>query len=278
MIEIGNINTLKILRGTRVGLFLGDDDVDVDDLLLPTKYAPKEFEIGDEIEVFCYLDHEERPIATTLKPFIKRNGFGFLRVAEVNEYGAFLDWGLEKHLLLPFREQRFKLKEGDWCVVYCYLDDKSFRLVASTRLHKFLSNEQLELQQNDQVDLLVFRKSDLGWDVVVNNKHKGLIFASEVFQDIAIGDELKGYVKKIRQDAKLDITLQPIGIDKLDPAAQAIYEKLIAEEGVLRVHDKSSPEDIKAIFQMSKKTFKRAIGSLYKNRKIDIRKDGIYKI
>lgn len=255
---------------------MGDDDVD--DLLLPTKYAPREFEIGDELEVFCYLDHEERPIATTLEPYIKRNGFGFLRVAEVNEYGAFLDWGLEKHLLLPFREQRSKVDQGEWCVVHCYLDEKSFRLVASTRLNKFLNNEQLEVKQNDQVDLLVFRRSDLGWDVIVNDKHKGLVFANEVFQDISIGDKLKGYVKKIRPDGKIDISLQAIGLDKLEPAAQTIYNKLLSDEGVIRLHDKSSPEDIRAIFQMSKKTFKRAIGSLYRQRKIDIREDGIYKI
>ena len=276
MIELGNYNTLKILRGTRVGLFLGDDDVD--DLLLPTKYAPKDFEIGDEIQVFCYLDHEERPIATTLEPFIKRNCFGFLRVAEVNNYGAFLDWGLEKHLLVPFREQRSKLGPGEWYVVYCYLDEKSFRLVATTRLNKFLSNEELEVKQNDQVDLLVFRQSDLGWDVIVNNKHKGLVFANEVFQNVQVGEKLKGYVKKIRPDGKIDISLQAIGLERLEPAAKAIYEKLLSEEGVLKIHDKSSPEDIKAMFQISKKTFKRAIGSLYKERKIDIRPDGIYKI
>ncbi len=276
MIELGNYNTLKILRGTSVGLFLGDEDVD--DLLLPTKYAPKDFEIGEELRVFCYLDHEERPIATTLTPFIKRNDFGFLRVAEVNDFGAFMDWGLEKHLLVPFREQRSKMISGQWYVVHCYLDEKSFRLVASTRLNKFLNNDQLSVVVGDEVDLLVSRASDLGWDVIVNNSHNGLVFASEVFQDIRVGEQLKGYVKKIRPDRKLDIALQPIGPLKLEPAAEIIYDRLLAEGGALKLHDKSPPEDIRATFEMSKKTFKKAIGTLYKERKIEIRPDGIYKI
>lgn len=276
MIELGNYNTLKILRGTSVGLFLGDDDVD--DLLLPTKYAPTDFEIGDEIKVFCYLDHEERPIATTLDPFIKRDEFGFIRVAEVNEFGAFMDWGLEKHLLVPFREQRTRMNPGEWYVVYCYLDEKSFRLVASARVNRFLSKEHPKYRFNDEVQLLVSRKSDLGWDVIVDNQFKGLVFSNEVFQQIKVGDRIAGFVKKVRPDGKLDITLQPVGLVKLDPAATQIYDRLLDEGGVLNIHDKSSPQDIMAMFQMSKKTFKRAIGSLYKQRRIEIKEDGIYKI
>ncbi|MCW5516601.1 S1 RNA-binding domain-containing protein [Muriicola sp. Z0-33] len=276
MIELGNYNTLKILRGTSVGLFLGDDDVD--DLLLPNKYAPTDFEIGDEIRVFCYLDHEERPIATTLDPFIKRDEFGFIRVAEVNEYGAFMDWGLEKHLLVPFREQRIRMNPGEWYVVYCYLDEKSFRLVASARVNRFLSKDHPKYRVNDEVQLLVSRKSDLGWDVIVDNQFKGLVFSNEVFQQIKVGDRLAGFVKNVRPDGKLDITLQPIGLVKLDPAATQIYDRLLEEGGVLNIHDKSSPQDIMAMFQMSKKTFKRAIGSLYKQRRIEIKEDGIYKI
>ncbi len=276
MIELGNYNTLKILRSTSVGLFLGDEDVD--DLLLPTKYVPEDFEIGAELTVFCYLDNEERPIATTLRPYIKRNDFGFLRVAEVNDFGAFMDWGLEKHLLVPFREQRIKMTAGQWYVVHCYLDEKSFRLVASTRLNKFLDTGLADLEVSDEVKLLVSRKSDLGWDVIVNNRFKGLVFENEVFQKLEVGDFLPGYLKSIRPDGKLDIILQPMGVKVLEPAAQKIYDKLIEAEGMLRVHDKSDPEDIKALFQMSKKTFKKAIGTLYRERKIEIREDGIYKL
>ncbi len=276
MIQLGNFNTLKILRSTSVGLFLGDDDVD--DLLLPNKYVPETYEIGDDLTVFCYLDHEERPIATTITPFVKRNEFAFLRVAEVNDYGAFLDWGLEKHLLVPYREQRFKMTAGSWHVIYCYLDEKSFRLVGSTRLNRFFDNDNLEVRINEEVNLLVYRKSDLGWDVIVNNKYRGLIFASEVFKEVAEGDQLVGYIKRIRPDNKLDITLQPQGAKVLEPAAAMIYEKLVAQDGFIRLHDKSSPDEIKEWFQMSKKTFKKAIGTLFRERKIEIKSDGIYKI
>ncbi|MFC2148245.1 S1 RNA-binding domain-containing protein [Bacteroidota bacterium] len=276
MIELGNYNTLKILRETDVGLFLGDDDVD--DLLLPSKYVPDEFNIGDDISVFCYLDHEERPIATTLKPLIKRNTFGWLKVAEVNEFGAFMDWGLEKHLLVPFREQQTKMIEGESYVVFCYLDEKSFRLVASSRLNKFAKNEEISLNPNDEVDLLVSRQSELGWDVIINNKYQGLVFNSEVFQPMQVGGTLKGYVKKIREDNKVDVVLKPIGYLGLEPAAKKIFEQLELAGGYISLHDKSAPEEIQEMFQMSKKTFKKAIGTLYRNRKIEIKNDGIYSV
>jgi len=276
MIELGNYNTLKILRETAVGLFLGDDDVD--DLLLPLKYVPDDFRIGDDINVFCYLDHEERPIATTLKPLIKRNSFGCLRVAEVNDFGAFLDWGLEKHLLVPFREQQTKMIEGESYVVFCYLDEKTFRLVASSRLDKFTENEEISLNPKEEVDLLVSRRSELGWNVIINNKYEGLVFKSEVFQPMKVGATLKGYVKKIREDNKIDISLKPIGHLGLEPAAKQIFEQLELANGYIPIHDKSSPEDIQEMFQMSKKTFKKAIGALYKERKIEIKSDGIYQV
>jgi hypothetical protein len=276
MIELGNYNTLKILRETDVGLFLGDEDVD--DLLLPSKYVPDEFNIGDDISVFCYLDHEERPIATTLKPLIKRNTFGWLKVAEVNEFGAFMDWGLEKHLLVPFREQQTKMIEGESYVVFCYLDEKSFRLVASSRLNKFAKNEEISLNPNDEVDLLVSRQSELGWDVIINNKYQGLVFNSEVFQPMQVGATLKGYVKKIREDNKVDVVLKPIGYLGLEPAAKKIFEQLELAGGYISLHDKSAPEEIQEMFQMSKKTFKKAIGTLYRNRKIEIKNDGIYSV
>ena len=276
MIELGNYNELTILRSTSVGLFLGDDDVD--DLLLPAKYEPEDFEIGDKIEVFCYLDHEERPIATTLKPFIKRNSFAYLRVAEVNEIGAFMDWGLEKHLLVPYREQRNKMVAGSWEVVYCYLDEKSFRLVASSRLSKFLNNESVNLRVNEEVSLLVYRRSELGWDVVVNNMHRGLIFHSDVFQKIQVGDTLQGFVKQIRPDKKLDIVLQPIGLKALEPAADQIFQALQEQGGFLKLNDSSSPEEIRSVLSMSKKTFKKAIGTLYKDKKITLEDDGIHLV
>jgi uncharacterized protein len=276
MIELGNTNTLTILRSTSVGLFLGDQDVD--DLLLPNKYVPESWEIGDSIEVFCYLDHEERPVATTLQPYVKRNQFGFLRVAEVNDYGAFMDWGLEKNLLVPFKQQRSRMEEGKWYVIYCYLDEKSFRLVGTSKLDAFLSNDNLTVKEGEEVDLLISRKSDLGWDSVVNGRHKGLVFFSDVFKKLSVGDQLKGYIRQIRPDGKLDVVLEPIGQKSRLSSADRIYSLLLEENGYLPLHDKSDPADIKQSLQMSKKIFKKAIGTLYRERKIEIKADGIYKV
>jgi hypothetical protein len=274
MIELGNYNTLEILRDTSVGLFLGDEEGN--DVLLPNKYVPKMYEIGDMLTVFCYLDYDERPIVTSLTPLIIRNTFQLLKVVEVNNIGAFLDWGLEKHLLVPFSEQRIKMQEGQWYVVYCYLDEKSFRLVASNKLDKFLNNEELGIAINDEVNLIVTRQNDLGWDVIINNKHKGLVYQNEVFKKISVGDNIKGFIKNIRPDHKIDVSLQAIGYVSVEPAANIIYQILKKEGGYLNLHDKSSPEEISSRLQMSKKIFKKSLGTLYKDRKITIKPDGIY--
>ncbi len=274
MIYLGKFNNLSILRETSVGLFLGDDDGT--DILLPNKYKPDSYQIGDKLDVFCYLDHQERPVATTLKPYVQRDRFALLRVAEVNEIGAFMDWGLEKHLLVPFKEQRFKMVEGQSYVVYCYLDEVTFRLVASNKLDKFLSNNTLDLEVGEEVTVLLTRESDLGWDVIVNNTHKGLIYANEIFKKLAVGDKLRAYVKKIREDQKLDISLQPIGIAVIEPSSQKIIDFLKDNDGYMELNDKSSPEAIKDTFEMSKKTFKKALGSLYKDKVILLKDDGVY--
>ena len=276
MINLGELNTLAILRDTSVGLFLGDTKGN--DILLPNKYVPESYEIGEELTVFCYLDYDERPVATTLEPEIMVNEFQLLCVAEVNDYGAFLDWGLEKHLLVPFREQRVKMVEGQWYVVYCYLDKRTNRLVASNKLDNFLDNDELTIQENDEVELVVIRLTDLGWEVIINNKHKGLVYTNEIFKKIAVGDNTKGVIKKIRPDSKIDVSLQPLGTKILEPAANKIYEVLIANNGFLELHDKSDPEDIRQELQMSKKTFKKGIGTLYRARKIEIKEDGIHLI
>ncbi|WP_340158564.1 S1-like domain-containing RNA-binding protein [uncultured Maribacter sp.] len=273
MIELGRINNLEILRDTSVGLFLGDEEGN--DVLLPNKYVPTGYEIGQKIKVFCYLDYDERPVATTLEPDIMLGEFRLLQVAEVNEFGAFMEWGLEKHLLVPFREQRVKMKEGQWYVVHCYLDERSGRLVASNKLDKFLSNDTVDLKEWEQVDLVVTRQTDLGWEVIVNERHKGLVYFNEVFKPINIGDVIPGCVKTIRKDNKLDISLQPLGAKVLEPAAKKIYEVLVENGGFLGLHDKSAPEEIRDVFQMSKKTFKKGLGTLYKDRKIKIESEGI---
>ncbi len=274
MIELGKYNTLTVLRDTRVGLFLGSGEEA--EILLPLKYVPEGSEVGDSLEVFCYLDHEQRPVATTLTPAILRDSFAPLKVVEVNKFGAFMDWGLEKHLLVPFREQPVQMKEGEVHVVFCYLDPKSSRLVGSARLDRFLDNESLTVKEGQQVPLLVYSETPLGFGVVVQDRHKGLLFRDQVHQRIGVGSALTGYVKAIRPDRKLDIVLEPVGYRKLEPAAERIFAELNTAGGYLPLHDKSDPGEIQQQLQMSKKVFKRGVGILYRERRIEIRPDGIY--
>jgi hypothetical protein len=274
MIHLGEYNILEILRDTEPGLFLGDGaDGEV---LLPNRYVPEVFEIGDKIEVFVYLDNEERPVATTDKPYIKKGDFALLRCNQVTDFGAFLDWGLVKELFCPFREQAFKMKAGGWYLVHCYLDDETQRLVGSSKTNRFLDNKELKVAQFDEVDLIVSHPSELGMNVIVNKTHLGLIFRDDIYKDLSVGDRLKGTVKKVRNDNKLDITLNQIGYRNIEPNAEHILNELHDNSGFLPLNDKSDPEKIKDMMQMSKKSFKKAIGSLYKERQIEIKEDGIY--
>ncbi|WP_411766890.1 S1 RNA-binding domain-containing protein [Winogradskyella sp. A3E31] len=274
MIKLGEYNNLEILRDTEPGLFLGDNEDN--EVLLPNRYVPKSFEIGDTIKVFVYLDNEERPVATTDQPFITKGDFAVLRCNAVTKFGAFLDWGLVKELFCPFKEQAFKMKKGGWYLVYCYLDEETDRLVASSKTNHFLDNTNLEVAQFDEVDLIVSHPSEMGMNVIVNKKHLGLVFKDDIYKDISVGDQLKGIVKKVRPDNKLDISLSQIGYRNIEPNAEFILNELQDNSGFIPLHDKSSPEDIKTQLQMSKKSFKKAIGSLYKERQIEIKDDGIY--
>ena len=273
MIELGTYNQLQILRDTDPGLFLGDDEGN--EVLLPNRYAPQLFDIGDTIDVFVYLDNEERPVATTDTPYIQKGGFALLRCNEVSTYGAFLDWGLVKELFCPFKEQVFKMKPGGWYLVHCYLDPKTNRLAASSRTNRFLDNTALSVAKFEEVDLIISHPSDLGINVIVNNKHLGFIYKNDIYSDLNIGDKLKGIVKKVRSDNKLDIVLGQIGYRSIEPNAQKVLDALLDNNGFLELHDKSAPEDIKNQLEMSKKNFKKAIGSLYKSRKIEITTKGI---
>ncbi len=277
MIEIGKYNTLKILRDTKVGLFLGNDQGE--DILLPNKYVPREFEIGEELAVFVYLDHEERPVATTLEPYVLLNEFALLRVNYVNEFGAFLNWGLEKDLMVPFREQARPMEKGKRYLVYCYLDEKTNRLVASSKINQFLNNDSLTVAVGDEVDLIVSHITDLGINVIINEKHKGLLYKDEVYDDaVRTGDRARGYIKTIRPDNKIDVALQKQGYASVEPNAERILDELRASRGFLRLNDNSHPEDIRTVLKMSKKTFKKAIGLLYKEKLIEIKDDGIYLV
>lgn len=276
MIEIGKYNTLEILRQTKVGLFLGNGN-EAEDILLPNKYVPRQYEIGDEITVFVYLDHEERPVATTLEPYILLNEFALLRVNYTNRVGAFMDWGLEKDILVPFKEQAREMEKGKRYLVYLYMDEKTGRLVASSKTNQFLDNEHLTVENGEEVDLIVSHITDLGINVIINGKHKGLLYKDEVYDDsIRTGDKLRGFIKNIRPDHKIDVSLQEQGYGNVEPNAEKVLAELKANRGFLRLNDNSHPEDIKTVLKMSKKTFKKAIGALYKERIIDIKDDGIY--
>lgn len=273
MIEIGKYNTLKIARDTKVGLYLTDGQTDI---LLPNKYVPDEYKIGDEIAVFVYLDHEERPVATTLEPYIFLNEFALLRVNYTNKFGAFMNWGMEKDLFVPFKEQARPMEQGKRYLVYMYIDDKTKRLVASSKTNQFLNNYEITVEVGEEVDLIVSHITEVGINVIINEKHKGLLYKNEVFEDLRTGDRIIGFIKNIRPDGKIDVSRQPFGMERVDASAQAILDELKASRGFLRLNDDSHPEDIKTVLQMSKKTFKKAIGTLYKQKLIDIKEDGIY--
>jgi predicted RNA-binding protein (virulence factor B family) len=273
--EIGYYNTLKIARETKVGLFLTDGK---DDVLLPLKYVPKEYNIGDELIVFVYLDHEERPVATTLEPYILLDEFGLLRVNYVNNIGAFLDWGLEKDILVPFKEQARPMEKGKRYLVFAYMDEKTNRIVASSKTNQFLNNENITVQVGEEVDLIISHITDLGINVIINDSYKGLLYKDQVYDDIRTGDRMKGFIKTIRPDNKIDVSLQKLGYDNIEPNAEKILDELRASRGFLRLNDNSHPEDIKTILKMSKKTFKKAIGALYKEKRIEIKDDGIYLV
>lgn len=275
MMEIGYYNTLKIARETKVGLFLTDGK---DDVLLPLKYVPKEYNIGDELIVFVYLDHEERPVATTLEPYILLDEFGLLKVNYVNNIGAFLDWGLEKDILVPFKEQARPMEKGKRYLVFTYMDEKTNRIVASSKTNQFLNNENITIQVGEEVDLIISHITDLGINVIINDIHKGLLYKDQVYDDIRTGDRMKGFIKTIRPDNKIDVSLQKLGYENIEPNAEKILEELRASRGYLRLNDNSNPEDIKTVLKMSKKTFKKAIGALYKEKRIEIKDDGIYLV
>jgi len=273
MIQLGEFHDLIIIRETDHGIYLENEEGD--EVLLPNKYVPETWMVHDKIKVFVYLDHDERPVATTLKPKIKRDQFANLTCVEVSKFGAFLDWGLEKHLFVPFKEQVIPMQKGERYLVFCYLDLETERLAASSKVHSFLDNSVLTVKPFEEVDLLVSNQTDLGFNVIINQLHLGLIYQDEVFKPLHIGDEIKGFIKKIREDNKIDISLQRPGYRSIEPNAQKILDKLKTAGGFIDLTDKSAPDDIKNRLQMSKKSFKKAVGTLYKQRLIEIREDGL---
>lgn len=275
MMTVGTFNTLTISRRTNIGLYLTDGTQDV---LLPKKYLPQYFEIGDEIEVFIYLDHEERLVATTIEPYIFLNEFALLKVNYINDFGAFMDWGLEKDLFVPFREQARPMSVGKYYMVYMFLDEKTNRLVGSSKLNQFLNNSEIAVEVGEEVDLIVSHITEAGINVIINEKYKGLMYQNETFEDFRTGDRIIGYIKNIRPDGKIDVSRTKIGFDKISDTASKILFELEANNGFLGLSDKSHPDEIKTVLGMSKKTFKQTVGVLYKERKILIKDNGIYKL
>lgn len=273
MVEIGKYNILKIVKDLDFGVYLqGDGDQEI---LLPARYVPKNVKPGDEVEVFIYHDNEGRIIATTARPKATVGEFAFMEVKSVSNAGAFLDWGLMKDLLVPFREQKMPMREGKWYLVYVRVDHVTGRIMASARIEKFLNNQPPKYEHNQEVDMLVADETDLGYKVIVNNQHSGMLYHNEVFRRLEKGERLKGYVKEVREDEKIDLSITPLGYAKVEGIAGVILESLKAQGGYLEVHDKSEPELIYSLFRCSKKAFKQAIGTLYKQHLIRLEDKGI---
>ncbi len=240
------------------------------EILLPNKYVPVGLKMGEMVEVFIYTDSEDRIIATTAEPKIKLNSLAFLKCVDVNQYGAFFEWGIEKDLLVPFAEQANPVSSGKTYLIYLYRDNVTNRLVGSTKIGKFIKQNTLEIKAGDQVDLLVSGETEIGYKVIVNGKHYGMVFKNEVFKPIKLGDKLTGYLQRVRKDNKLDITINSASLSDVEVLSNRIYERILKEKGLLNFSDKSDPEVIYKEFQVSKKAFRRAVGLLYSDRKVII--------
>lgn len=276
MIYLGQKNTLSILRSSAVGLYLTDDEQN--NVLLPNKFTTPEQKIGDKIEVFVYTDSEDRPVATTQEPLIQLNQFAALRVVDIAPFGAFMDWGLDKDLLVPAKQQAVPMHNGETHVVYLYLDEETDRLAASSKLNRFFVNEHLDLKVGEEVDILIFEDHFLGYFAVINDAYKGLIYKDEVFRDLEVGERMKAWVKKIKPTKEVDLSIQKIGFARFDDLKDILYDYLKANNGFIALTDDSTPDEIADALHISKKAFKKSLGMLYKKRLVRIEKDGVYLV
>ena len=272
-IELGRFNLLKVVKEVEFGMYLdGGEDGEI---LLPLRYVPEGCQPGDELNVFIYLDSEERLVATTLTPLVQVGEFACLEVAWVNEYGAFLNWGLMKDLFVPFREQKMKMQVGRKYVVHAHLDEESYRIVASAKVERYLLKEKPEYTPEAEVNILIWQKTDLGFKAIIDNKYSGLLYENEIFSSIETGMEMKAFVKQVREDGKVDLILQKPGFEKVDDFAKTLLDYIKEQGGRIHLNDKSPAEDIYDTFGVSKKTFKKGVGDLYKKRLITLHEDGI---
>ena len=267
-LQLGRFNLMRVARFTDQGLYLSGGPEDT--ILLPKKYVPEGVQVGDELDVFIYLDQQERLVATTLKPKVQVGEFAWLTVSWVNNFGAFLDWGLEKDLFVPFREQKMKMQKGHAYLVHVHIDPESYRIVASAKVERWLSQDIPPYRPGDQVDGLVWQKTDLGFKVIADNLYPGLIYDDEVFRELHSGDRVTAYVKQVRGDGKLDLALQRQGLQAVTDFSDILLQHIQDNGGSIPLGDKSQPEEIYAMFGVSKKVFKKAVGDLYKRRLITI--------
>ena len=275
MALIGRYNSLQVVKHTHFGLYL--DGAQDGEILLPNRYIPKDIPSEDEdwLNVFIYLDSDDKLIATTEKPKVQVGEFASLKVVEVNSIGIFLDWGLPKDLLLPYSEEKRPLKAGDYCVVHVYLDKHTRRITATTRLDRYLDKVPANYSVGQEVDLLVAEETAMGFKAIINNKHWGLIHKNEVFKFLRSGKQEKGFIKEVRSDGNISLSLQPVGEQLATSLNAKILDKLRENNGVLPVSDKSDPQVISNLFGVSKGNFKKAIGALYKQGQIVIHADRI---
>ncbi|ABU71316.1 MULTISPECIES: CvfB family protein [Vibrio] len=274
MIKIGQINSLEVIKTADFGVFL--DGEDYGSVLLPNKYVPEGTELGAHLDVFLYFDSESQLAATIDKPIAQVGEWGLMKIEGINKTGAFVNWGIkEKDLLIPFSEQRARFTAGQNILVYVYTDKASGRIVGTTKFNKWLDKTPANYEVNEQVDLIIAERSQLGYKAIVNGEHWGMIFPSDVFGKLFIGKKLKGYIKQVREDGKIDLALQKVGVAKMDDLSSKVIELLEKKGGFLPLNDKSSPEAIFETFRTSKGTYKKTIGGLYKAGKIVIEKDGI---
>lgn len=272
-IRLGDYNRMTVVKTVDFGVYL--DGGEEGEVLLPARYVPDGCKEGDELEVFVYLDNEERLVATTQTPHAKVGDFACLEVSWVNEYGAFLNWGLMKDLFCPFREQKMKMEKGKSYIVHVHIDNESHRIVASAKVERYFDPSFPPYRYGDEVSLLVWQKTDLGFKVIVDNRYAGLVYSNQIFREIRTGDRMKGYIEAVREDGKIDVILQPTGWRMTKETADVLLDYLETHQGVCRLTDKSPAEDIYQAFQVSKKSYKKAVGDLYKRRLITIEEDCI---
>ncbi|MBT3383394.1 MAG: GntR family transcriptional regulator [Prolixibacteraceae bacterium] len=273
MAEIGKINTLEVVRETDNGFYL--DGENLGEILMPQKFITEEVRNSNQASVFVYTDSEDRLVATTETPHAKVGEFAFLKAVAISRFGAFLDWGLPKDLLVPFREQKSDMVEGRSYMVYIFLDYQTNRIAASAKLDKFLDNTPPEYETGDEVQLIITDETDLGYKAIINEEHWGMLYKNQVFQPLLVGQKVAGFISKVREDEKIDLLLEKPGYEKVDAISEKILNELKANNGFLAVSDKTSPEMIKSMFGISKKNFKKAIGGLYRKKLINFESDGL---